>query len=99
VNDATRWNKVRLIVMGLKLVWIILIERPDVIVSTGAAPGYFAIRIGKLLGARALWLDSIANVEQVSMTGHIVGRHVGLWLTQWEHLATEDGPRFEGAVV
>lgn len=99
VNDATRWNKIRLVMMGLRLAWIILLERPDVVVSTGAAPGYFAIRLGRLLGARTIWLDSIANVEQVSMTGQLVGRHAGLWLTQWEHLAREDGPRCAGAVV
>jgi exopolysaccharide biosynthesis glucuronosyltransferase PssD len=99
INDATRWNKVRLAFMGLRLAWIVLLERPDVIVSTGAAPGYFAIRLGKMLGARTIWLDSIANVEHVSMTGQIVGRHTDLWLTQWSHLATDGGPRCEGAVV
>ncbi len=99
INDATRWNKVRLAVMGLRLAWIVLRERPDVIVSTGAAPGYFAIRLGKMLGARTVWLDSIANVEEVSMTGQIVGRHADLWLTQWSHLAQEDGPQYKGAVV
>jgi hypothetical protein len=27
-------------------------KRPHVVVSTGAAPGYFAIRFGKWLGSR-----------------------------------------------
>ena len=99
VNDATRWNRIRLVTMGLRLAWTILLERPDVIVSTGAAPGYFAIRLGRLLGAHTIWLDSIANVEQVSMAGQLVGPHAGLWLTRWEHLAREGGPRCAGAVV
>ena len=99
VNDATRWNKIRLVRMGIKLAWIMLLERPDVIVSTGAAPGYFAIRLGRLLGARTIWLDSIANVEQVSMTGQMVRMHADLWLTQWPELATPDGPRHAGSVL
>lgn len=99
VNDATRWDKVGLIKMGLKLAWIVLTVRPHVVVSTGAAPGYFAIRLARLLGARALWLDSIANVEHVSMTCELVAKHADLRLTQWERLARPDGPKFEGAVL
>jgi UDP-N-acetylglucosamine:LPS N-acetylglucosamine transferase len=99
VNDATRWNKVALVKMALRLAWILLRERPDVIISTGAAPGYFAIRLGRLLGARTVWVDSIANVEEISMTGQIVRRHAHLWLTQWPHLARPEGPRCEGAVL
>lgn len=102
VNDATRWDKVGLVKMCLRLLWIILRERPSVIVSTGAAPGFFAIRFGKLIGARTIWLDSIANVEQMSMTGELVKKHADLWLTQWPHLAADegsDGPRHLGAVL
>ncbi len=99
INDATRWNKFGLALMGLRLLWIVLMQRPDVVISTGAAPGFFAIRIGKLLGARALWLDSIANVEHVSMTCTLVQKRADLCLTQWEHLAAAGGPQFKGAVL
>jgi len=99
INDATRWDKVGLVKMALRLAWILLRERPHVIVSTGAAPGYFAIRFGKLLGARTVWIDSIANVEEISMTGRILGGKADLWLTQWPHLARPEGPRYEGAVL
>ena len=99
VHDATRWNKLGLLRMGLKLAWIILIERPDVIISTGAAPGYFAIRLGKLIRARTIWVDSIANVEQLSLSGKRIGSHADLWLTQWPHLASPAGPYYAGAVL
>ena len=95
INDATRWDKVGLAKMCLRLLWIVLRVRPDVVISTGAAPGYFAIRFAKLLGARAIWLDSIANAEEVSMTGELVGKRADLWMTQWEHLGVspaESGP-------
>jgi hypothetical protein len=78
---------------------IIARERPDVIVSTGAAPGYLAIRIGRVLGVATVWLDSIANVEKVSLSGSRAGRSVELWLTQWPHLHQPQGPWFAGAVV
>jgi len=99
VCDATRWNKVRLLRMACKLFWIMLRVKPDVVITTGAAPGYFAIRFGKWLGARTIWLDSVANVERLSMSGEKAGAHVDLWLTQWSALAQEGGPIFAGSVL
>lgn len=99
VCDATRWNKFRLILLLCQITFVILHERPDVIVSTGAAPGYLAIRIGKLFGARTMWIDSIANVECLSLSGERIRAHADVCLTQWDHLARAGGPSFEGAVL
>jgi len=98
VNDATRWDRWGSFVLALRMLWILLRERPDVVISTGAAPGCFAIVLGRLLGARTVWLDSIANVEAMSMSGELVRRHSHLWLTQWPHLAREGGPEYAGKV-
>jgi UDP-N-acetylglucosamine:LPS N-acetylglucosamine transferase len=92
VNDATRWNKFALVLMAIRLLLVIVRERPDVIITTGAAPGYFALRFGRWFGARTIWLDSIANVEELSLSGQMAGRVADLWLTQWEHLATNRTP-------
>lgn len=99
ITDATRWNKLKLVKMSFEVLWVLLRERPDVIVSTGAAPGYVALRLGRMLGAKTCWIDSIANVEKLSMSGERIGKHVHLWLTQWAHLARPEGPRYVGAVL
>ena len=99
INDATRWNKCAVALMALRLLMIVLRERPDVVITTGAAPGYFALRFGRWLGARTVWLDSIANAEELSMSGQMAGPFADLWLTQWSHLAREDGPEYAGAVL
>ena len=99
VNDASRWNKLRLAQMALRILVIVLRERPDVVISTGAACGYFSLRLGKLFGARTIWIDSIANVDEVSMAGQLARRYADLWLTQWPHLASPDGPHYAGAVL
>ena len=99
VTDATRWNKLRLIRMSFEILRLLLRERPHVVISTGAAPGYVALRLARWLGARTCWIDSIANVEQLSLSGRRIGPHADLWLTQWPHLAEPDGPRYEGAVL
>ena len=87
VNDAHRWNKLALVRCALRILWVLLRERPTVVVSTGAAPGYLAIRSARLLGARTAWIDSVANVEELSMSGRMASATADLCLTQWPHLA------------
>ncbi|MBK7405910.1 MAG: UDP-N-acetylglucosamine--LPS N-acetylglucosamine transferase [Phycisphaerales bacterium] len=99
VNDANRWDKIGVARMALRVLWTLLRLRPKVVISTGAAAGYFALRFGKLLGARTIWIDSIANAEELSLTGRMVGKYADLYLTQWPQLATPQGPRCEGSVL
>ena len=99
VPDSSRWTPLRLLATAFTLLAVMLRERPDVVISTGAAPGFLAILYGRLLGAKTVWVDSIANVGELSLSGRLVGRLAGLWLTQWPHLATEDGPHYAGRVL
>jgi len=101
VPDASRWDRLRLVHCALRVVLLVLRVRPDVIVSTGAAPGFFALRAGKLVGARTLWIDSIANAEELSMSGRRASRFANLTLTQWPELGKPlppHGPREPGTV-
>jgi hypothetical protein len=99
VNDATRWNKLGLLRMAMRMAWIVLRRRPDVVVTTGAAPGYFAVLFGRLIGARTAWIDSMANVSQLSLCGSKAGSTSDLWLTQWSTLAAPHGPHYQGSVL
>jgi UDP-N-acetylglucosamine:LPS N-acetylglucosamine transferase len=98
VNDANRWNKLALMVCALRILWVVLRERPHVVVSTGAAPGYLAIRFARALRARTIWIDSIANAEELSMSGRLASETADLCLTQWPHLA-EGRVKYLGAVL
>jgi UDP-N-acetylglucosamine:LPS N-acetylglucosamine transferase len=99
VPDSNNCQKVRLVMTALSLLWVLIRERPDVVISTGAAPGYFGIFFGRLMGARTIWLDSVANAEVLSLAGRKAGRLADLWLTQWPHLAKDGGPTFHGSVI
>lgn len=99
IPDANRWNKIGLLRALMAIFRLIRRERPDVVISTGASPGYFAIRIGNLFGARTIWVDSIANGEELSLSGQKAGPHATLWLTQWAHLARPGGPHYRGSVL
>ena len=78
---------------------IILKHRPDIVLSTGAAPGYFCLLAGRLLGAKTLWIDSVANGEELSMCGKLSKRTAHECLTQWEHLADDNSVKYRGAVL
>lgn len=90
VNDATRWDKLALVVLSLRILWIIARERPDVTLSTGAAPGYIAIRIANFFGSKTIWVDSVANVDEISLSGKKIACHADYCLTQWKHLEDRD---------
>jgi UDP-N-acetylglucosamine:LPS N-acetylglucosamine transferase len=99
IADANRWNPHRLLLTAARLLWVLLRFRPQVVVTTGAAPGVLALLLARCLGRRTVWIDSIANVEEMSMSGRRARRWADLWLTQWPHLAAEGGPRYLGSVL
>lgn len=99
VRDASMWDKPGLLVMALQMAWQVLRYRPDVVITTGAAPGFFAIVFGRLLRIRTIWIDSVANAEELSLAGRKVARWTDHWLTQWPELARENGPHYIGSVL
>lgn len=99
VSDVSRMNKSAIVFLIVKLLFILIKERPDVVITTGSAPGMLALRLGKIFGARTVWIDSIANVEEMSLSGRKVRKFADLWLTQWPHLADAEGPAYLGRVL
>jgi UDP-N-acetylglucosamine:LPS N-acetylglucosamine transferase len=87
VGECNRQHPVRSLVVLLKCIKIALKERPDVVLSTGAAPGLLFCFIAKVFGAKVVWLDSIANTERLSMSGRMVKPFANLILTQWPELS------------
>lgn len=96
--DATRWDRLALLHLATRVGRLVLRERPDVIVTTGAAPGLFALAWGRLIGAHTVWVDSLANVERLSAAGRCARWVAHEWLTQWPHLSRAGGPLYRGSV-
>ena len=99
VPDCNRNEPVKSFMALLAITWQILRLRPDVIISTGALPGVIALAVGRLFGARTVWVDSVANAEEMSMSGKLARRFAHLWLSQWEHVAQAAGANYAGAVL
>jgi hypothetical protein len=54
---------------------------------------------GRMIGARRLWIDNVANGEAVSTSGKLSKQIAPNCWTQREHLAAPDGPHYRGAVL
>lgn len=90
LGECNRYQPFRAIRTLICCIVIVLRERPDVVITTGALPLAFFCLISKLLGARIVWIDSIANIEQFSMSGRLVKKFSDLFLTQWPELVKGD---------
>ena len=79
---------------------IALKERPDYVLSTGAAPGFMMCIAAKLFGAKIIWVDSIANVKRLSLSGRLIRPFADIFLTQWPELAdSQKGIGYYGSVL
>ena len=74
-------------------------HRPHVVISTGALPGVIALGLGKAARARTIWVDSVANAEEMSMSGRLARRVADLWMSQWPEVAAAAGAEHAGAVL
>lgn len=87
VGESNRQHLGLVLLVFVRCIKIVLKERPDVVISTGAAAGCMLCLLGKLTGARVIWIDSITNVDRISLSGRMVRRIADLFLVQWPELA------------
>lgn len=99
VTEASRWEKLKLLKSAAQVALVLLRERPDVVITTGAAAGYFAILFGRILKCRTIWIDSIANAEEISLSGKKAAKYAHVFLTQWPDLKRSDRPDYWGSVL
>ena len=68
---------------------VVLKERPDVVLTTGAMPlAIFAV-LAKLFGARIIWIDSIAQIDRVSLSGRLIMPLADKFYVQWPQIADQ----------
>ena len=100
VPDFTRMDLTKLLILVPNLISILFKERPDVVITTGSAPGLVCLALAKVFTrARTIWIDSIANCERMSSSGRQARFVADEWLTQWPHIAKPGGPNYWGAVL
>ena len=88
MKDYSRWDAWKMIPSFFHMLKIIQKEKPAAILTTGATPGLTCLLAGKLLGKKTIWVDSVANVQHLSLSGRIASKIASKNYTQWKDLAT-----------
>ncbi|MEM5807822.1 MAG: PssD/Cps14F family polysaccharide biosynthesis glycosyltransferase [Candidatus Aenigmatarchaeota archaeon] len=75
----------------IKSFFIIMKERPNVIISTGASVVIPSIFIGKIFGVKIIFIETFARIYEPTKTGKIVYPIADLFLVQWPQLLRKYG--------
>ena len=90
VSDLVRKNKIvmllRMMRMALEQIRIFIVERPDVILTTGAAVAIPMCLIGKMFHRKVIYIESFARMTTPNKTGLLIYRFADLFIIQWEEL-------------
>jgi beta-1,4-N-acetylglucosaminyltransferase len=66
--------------------WILIKERPTLIISTGAGAVLPTCLLGKLLGTKIIFIESFAKIDTPTITGKIIYKFADRFYIQWEDL-------------
>jgi UDP-N-acetylglucosamine:LPS N-acetylglucosamine transferase len=70
----------------LKSISIVIKEKPDVIISTGAGAVIPLCFFGKLFNAKVIFIESFAKINSPTITGRIIYKFADRFYIQWEEL-------------
>lgn len=87
LRDFSRWDAWRIFPVFFQALRIVWQARPDVVITTGGAPGVLMVVAARVLLRRAVWIDSIASVSGLSLSGKLASRFANRCYTQWPELA------------
>lgn len=80
-------NKMTWIVNALQSLWWLIVERPDVIISTGAGVSFPTMWLGKkLFRTKVIYIASAADVTQPARTPYRAYPIADLFLVQWKEM-------------
>jgi len=89
------------LIRNLFLAWRVLSkERPRVLVSTGAGVCVPFFLIAALWGIKTVYIESLARIESLSLTGRLVYRLADEFIVQWPELAEKyKKAKYEGQLL
>lgn len=70
----------------IKALRILIKEKPDIIISTGALATYPVCVIGKLMKKKIVYIESFARVDSPSLTGKLMYKMADVFIVQWEEM-------------
>lgn len=98
VKDSNKTVKVKVLITLIQIAYIVFMYRPHIIVTTGAAPGLLALLVGRCIGSKTIWVDSIANGQELSMGGRLSRKFAHKVYSQWPAIAKKEHIEYIGSV-
>ncbi len=93
-------RSLKALLANLRLAWsLVRRERPEAILSTGAALAVPFFLVGKLFGARLVYVESLTRIEGLSLTGRIVYPLADAFFVQWPTTTRLKRARFVGSLL
>lgn len=73
--------------INLKVAWKVLrTEKPDLIISTGAAVAVPFFYLGKILGIKTLYIEIFDRIDSPTLSGRLVYPVADRFVVQWEQM-------------
>lgn len=80
-------RSLKALLINTRLAWKVLRkERPDVIVSSGAAVAVPFFYLGKLFGMKTVYIEVFDRIDKPTMTGKMVYPVTDRFIVQWEEM-------------
>lgn len=84
----TNRNIINLIKNTFLAIKILKKEKPDLIISSGAAVAVPFFYIGKLMGAKTVYIEVFDRINKSTLTGKLVYPVTDKFIVQWEEMKT-----------
>lgn len=77
------WNLIRNTFLAIKVLWK---EKPDIIISSGAAVAVPFFYLGKLRGAKTVYIEVFDRIDKSTLTGKLVYPVTDKFIVQWDEM-------------
>lgn len=86
VNRKERFFIFWMLVNAFKSLWIVIKERPDIVISTGVLATIPLCLLVKITGGKLVYIESFAKVTSATETGKLMYKFADRFYVQWEQM-------------
>jgi beta-1,4-N-acetylglucosaminyltransferase len=87
IPNIVKHNPISWVIGMILSAYFAVRERSDVVITTGAGVVVFFCIFAKLLGAKLIFIESMANIEKPTLTARLLYPFANLFIVQWPGLA------------
>ena len=86
INRKEKSFYIKFIANIIKSYKILRVEKPELIISTGSLITVPVCFVGKIMGAKVIFIESFAKVSTPTLSGKIVSKFADKVIVQWEEM-------------